>query len=558
MLNFLQIRDYAIVDFLELEFADGFTCITGETGAGKSILVGALGLLCGNRADSSAVRSGAGRAELTAEFELNETSPALLWLRETELDQDNACLLRRLVNANGRSRAWINGTAVTLGQLAELGRRLVEIHGQNEHLLLVRPDEQFRLLDGGGHHDADRQHTRSCFYAWHSLEQEKQTLLQQTPLEPGELDLIAFQVGELENEALTAAEFVELEKEHRKLARGGELTDTLQSALDSLQEGEAAVAGQLYRIGSELDGHASLDDEIRTAASLLNEAAINSDEACNSIQSALSRIDLSPQRLRDLETRIGRQYDLARKHRTDPERLESSLATLRERMDQAGSLEKRLARIDGELEEALAAYRQAAQRLHGRREERAGELSRAVSKLMAELGMPGGRFEFVVTLVNDRLPTARGDDQIEINVSANSGSEPGPLSKVASGGELSRISLAVKIAARERSAAATQIFDEVDAGIGGETAHTVGALLKSLSSNGQALCVTHLAQVAVFANRQLRVLKTDGDGGTVIEARQLDETARVDEVARMLGGQLSERSRAHASELLIEAAETRH
>jgi DNA repair protein RecN (Recombination protein N) len=552
MLNFLQIRNYAIVDSLDLEFSAGFTCITGETGAGKSILVGALGLLCGNRADTSAIRSGADRAELNAEFELPPDSPALSWLREAELDDGSICLLRRTISVNGRSRSWINGTAITLQQLSELGELLVEIHGQNEHIRLVRSTEQFRLLDGGGSHDDDLERLKTSFDAWQALEREKQELLDETPLDPGEFDLLQYQINELEESMIPAEEFREMEQEHRKLAHGGELVEALEFAIQSLDSSQA-----IHRAAEQLEPRAPLDEDIATALGLLREADINCDEAMRSLQAARSRLDLSPERLSRLERQLSAQHDLARKHRVEPEQLAETLAQLKERLERAGSLEKRLEQIEKELESALQDYRQSALKLHHSRAARADDLATAVTELMQELGMEGGRFEFDIRHDPESKPSARGSDQLELKVSANPGTTPGPLRKVASGGELSRISLAIKVAARTGAAAATQVFDEVDAGIGGEIASAVGTLLKGLSANGQALCVTHLAQVAIFADQQMQVYKSSDELETRVETSLLAEQARIDEIARMLGGKLTEQSRAHASELLATAA-TRH
>lgn len=561
MLNFLQIRNYAIVESLELDFTPGFTCITGETGAGKSILVGALGLLCGKRADTGAIRDGASRAELVAAFELGKDSSALRWLMETDLDDDNGCLLRRVISDSGRSRAWINGTAVTLQQLAELGEHLVEIHGQNEHLRLVRRSEQFRLLDTGGDHDRELSRTRAGFFSWQQLEQEKQTLLSEAPLDESDIELMKFQLSELETGALSATEFTALETEHRKLARGGEILAALNAALQTLQADDDGAAIGVHHAAASLGEHASLDEDIAAAVAMLNEAAINCDEAASSIQSALSRLDLSPERLAELERQLGQQHDLARKHRVEPEQLGDVQHTLAGRIERAASLETRLARIDSEIESALRAYRESAQALHTRRAARARTISEDVTALMQDLGMQGGQFLIEVAYDETSQPAVRGDDTLAFKVSANSGTAPGPLRKVASGGELSRISLALKIAARQGpdgAFARTQIFDEVDAGIGGETAHAVGALLKSLAADGQALCVTHLAQVAVFADHQLQVSKSGGSRGTQVTAALLEETDRIDEVARMLGGQLSEQSRAHAAELLVAVSARRH
>jgi DNA repair protein RecN (Recombination protein N) len=557
MLRFLQIRDYAIVDSLDLEVAPGFTCITGETGAGKSILVGALGLLSGDRADTAAVRSGAERAELSAEFVIEPDSPASQWLRSAELDDGECCLVRRVISSNGRSRAWINGTVVTLQQLAELGDTLVEIHGQNEHIRLVRTAEQFRLLDGGGNHAHEVQQLRECYQAWHLLDTEKRALLDEKPLDAGDRDLLQYQLRELESDMLAPSDFAALETEHRMLARGSEIVAALDAALETLDAEPAGATRALHQAAQQLDRHSGLDREIAAAVGLLREAVINCEEALSSIQAALSRLDLSPERISRIERQLNAQHDLARKHRVQPEQLPEVLERLKSRLERAGSLERRLQEIDAQLVAALQSYRTAARRLHDCRARRARQLAERVTELMQELGMAGGRFEFDVALDVEQQPSARGNDCLELRVSANAGIPPGPLRKVASGGELSRISLAIKVASRSRSGAATQVFDEVDAGIGGETANAVGALLRSLAADGQALCVTHLAQVAVFADQQVQVLKSSDERAARVRTSLLKEAERVDEIARMLGGRLSAQSRAHASELLATAS-TQH
>jgi DNA repair protein RecN (Recombination protein N) len=332
----------------------------------------------------------------------------------------------------------------------------------------------------------------------------------------------------------------------------------LQATLNTLQAQDDSVISELYQYAAKLQELAALDADIKAGAELLNEAAINCDEACASVQSALSRLDLSPERLAELEGTLTRQHDLARKHRVQPDQLQQVLDQLVRRLEHAATLEKRLARIDADLEAALLSYRQAASELHDKRAGRAARLSSEVTALMQDLGMPGGRFSIEIHHDENGSPSARGDDRLTFLVSANSGHTPGPLQKVASGGELSRISLAVKVAARQGAGAPTQVFDEVDAGIGGETARAVGQLLKSLSAGKQALCVTHLAQVAVYAERQIRVSKSASAAGSRVELEVLGQQERVDEVARMLGGQLSEQSRAHASELLGEASAIVH
>jgi len=554
MLSFLQIRNFAIVETLDLEFIGGFTAITGETGAGKSILVDALGLLKGNRADITAIRSGAGKAELSAEFQLEKGSKALAWLKKTELDDGTDCLLRRLISENGRSRAWVNGTAVTLQQLTELGNLLIEIHGQNEHIRLVSSKEQFRLLDGQGTHDKELITVESEYQEWKKLELERQLLLDESPLDAGDAELLQYQVHELDDTLLPAGKLQALETEHRRLARGNEIMEALEFAMAGLEADKTGIGDTLNAAIGHLQEHASLDPAINEAMQLLNEAAINCDEARNSLRDAISGMDLSPERLAYVEKQLIIQHDLARKHRVQPEELGEVLIKLKERMERAGSRDQRLAAIDPKLDKALQTYRKKARTLHKARHSRAGLLAKAVSSLMQELGMEGGRFEFRVQFDDSASPSSGGNDRLELRVSANPGTPPGSLRKVASGGELSRISLAIKVASKSGDPAQTQVFDEVDAGIGGDTANAVGALLKSLSVGGQALCVTHLAQVAVCADHQFQVHKASEDQETRVETSLLAEKERIDEIARMLGGRLSDQSRAHATELLAIAA----
>lgn len=557
MLSFLQIRNFAIVEALDLEFSGGFTVITGETGAGKSILVDALGLLRGNRADTAAIRAGAGKAELTAEFELKEGSAALAWLHESEFDNGTSCLLRRLISDSGRSRAWINGTAVTLQQLVELGDLLIEIHGQNEHIRLVRSEEQFRLLDGFDTHSRELEATESTHRAWSRLEQEKQSLLGEAPLDAGDVELLQYQLRELEGALLSAETFQSLEAEHRRLARGSEIMAALQLAQNGLEREQMGIGDALSAAIDSLQEYAPLDSGINEAVQLLSEAAINCEEARSSIQAVMSRLDLSPERLAEVEQQLRAQHDLARKHRVEPERLADVLQNLKKRLQRADSVDQRLADIDPLLDQASQNYRKAAGELSRARLSRAGFLSLAISELMQELGMEGGRFEFEVQFNAEAAPKPRGNDRLELRVSANPGTPPGPLRKVASGGELSRISLAIKVASKAADPNRVQVFDEVDAGIGGDTANAVGALLRSLSVDGQTLCVTHLAQVAVCADHQFQVLKASENQETRVETCLLAKQDRIDEIARMLGGQLSDQSRAHATELLATAA-TRH
>lgn len=554
MLKHLQIRDFAIIPSLELELTDGFTAITGETGAGKSILVDALGLLLGERADSAGVRHGADRAELAATFELAADGEAAEWLRAAELDDDGQCLLRRVVGANGRSRAWINGRPVTMQQLQELGAHLVEIHGQNQHLALNQPREQLALLDAGDDHPEPLAATRRAFRDWRAAQDELRIRLEEVQGDGADLDYLRFQCRELGPVALSAEGYAELEQEHRLLSRGGSLVEDLQHALDTVQ-GEHGAEAALNRAVARLDEHEGLDAALDDALKLLREAVINAQEAAAGLQRCLDGVDLDPQRLETLDRQLSALHDLARKHRVAPAELGQLLTDLSARLERLEQFDAERERLERHVAERLDAYRAAAAALHAARAERAGALAQEVSERMAELGMPGGRFEIAVEHRADELPRADGGDRVTLRVSANPGTPPGPLGKIASGGELSRISLALRLASSGDTAGRTQVFDEVDAGIGGDTARVVGRLLARLAEHGQSLCVTHLAQVAVCAGTQFRVSKLAGDSSTRVDVTRLGGAQRVDEVARMLGGEVTEQSRAHAAELLAAAGQ---
>ncbi len=554
MLSHLHISNFAIVPELELDFHAGFTAITGETGAGKSILVDALGLLLGDRSDSGWVRPGAERAELAAEFSISNNAPARQWLKESELSAQQDCLLRRTINSNGRSRAFINGSPVSVTQIQSLGNLLVEIHGQNEHLRLTKSSEQFRLLDGSGNYRQEITAVRSAYAHWKQLTDAISALEADAPVAATDLEFLNFQLDELQQHDLGADAVARLQKEHDRLAAGGALQEALTAAIELLDpETLAASAGvnaELANTLGQLQNFMPLDTDIADACQMLQEAAVNCSEALNSLRAARGHVDLDPARFADVVHQLSQLHDLARKHRVQMDGLEEARDRLAARIERAGNAQQRRSKLAAALSDALATYRDTAARVHDCRQQHAHELSGQVMELMAELGMAGGSFELAVAHLPERTPSVRGDDEVHINISANPGSAPGPLHKIASGGELSRISLAIKVAAADAGESVTQIFDEVDAGIGGGTAHAVGQLLKRLATRGQALCVTHLAQVAVCATHQLQVRKESGQLATVVGTSLLDKENRVDEIARMLSGRISEQSRAHAIELL--------
>ena len=554
MLNHLHIQNFAIVPTLELDIQTGFTAITGETGAGKSILVDALGLLLGDRSDAAWVRSGADRAELTAEFSVKDNREARDWLEESDLSSGDYCLLRRTINSNGRSRAYINGTPVTVTQIQLLGQMLVEIHGQNEHMRLTRTAEQFRLLDGSGNYGSEMSLLESAFDQWQQTARELEALKQDVSLSDGELEFLNYQLAELQQYDLSADSLKTMQTEHDRLAAGDSLLEALTFSIELLDPVSSVdhdgVNSELNTALGHLQKFESLDPDINDASKMLQEAVVNCGEAISSLRRARDRVDLNPARFEELSNTLGQLHDLSRKHQVRMEGLEGVMQALTSRIDKASGSEQHRIQLQKELQKRLDVYHETAISLHSKRKQHAAELSKRVTGLMAELGMAGGTFELAVSLAPQSRPSLRGDDEIQILISANPGLPPGPLSKIASGGELSRISLAIKVAASGGADHVTQIFDEVDAGIGGETANSVGKLMKRLSGNSQALCVTHLAQVAVCASHQLQVCKAADRESTQVETILLDETGRVDEIARMLSGKISEQSRAHALELL--------
>lgn len=550
MLSHLTIKDFAIIPSLALDFRAGFTAITGETGAGKSILVDALGLLLGARSDSSWVRQGAEKAELTAEFEVQAIPAVSGWLVEQDYASEGQCLLRRIIEASGRSRAWINGKPVTVQQLNELGALLVEIHGQNEHVLLTTPAQQFHLLDSSGSHAGQLADCAEAWRSWKEIQDRFDQMEQQSGLPAKELDYMRFQLQELDAGALTGDALQSLEQEHKMLAQGGALLEAVDLSLDQLDDDGSGCTATIQQVMNRLQPFRKLDASLEEACTLLGEALINCQEAVNSIRHGGERVDLSPERLQTVNDQLSELADLARKHRVKLEDLVTVRDQLRERLEQFEQFDSRRAELQAACKSALASYRKQAVALSACRVKQAKVLSSAVSALMSELGMPGGVLHIQVTHDAEATPSVRGDDRIDIKVSANPGTAPGPLAKVASGGELSRISLAIKVAASEGKSSRTQVFDEVDAGIGGDTANAVGRLLRKLSANAQSLCVTHLAQVAVCADHQLQVRKQSKADLTSVDTSLLGDVERIDEIARMLSGKISDQSRSHAREML--------
>jgi len=552
MLRSITIRDFTIIDRLELELEPGFGAITGETGAGKSILIDALAQLLGERADTSLVAAGAERADLVAGFELGPDHPARDWLRQQALNEEMPLLLRRVIPASGASRAWIAGQPATVSQLRELGALLVEIHGQHEHQRLTDPRWQQRWLDRQVD-PALRDTVQAQTEQWREARQALATLERDAGDEQ-QRELLAWQVGELDRLALQEGEMEQLEAEQRRLASIEDLKLGIGEAVDALHGEETASATQLVRQAARaLEALLEREPALPEIAEMITTAAVNLDEAGRALQRLHQDLEHDPERLAELEQRLGRAGELARKHRIKAEQLPALHAELKGRLEGIEGLDERRAALNEALGKAESRWRSAALELHRARCESGEKLARAVTATLAELGMDQARVEFRIEHDEQAEVAPAGADRIEILFSANPGQPPRPLARIASGGELSRFSLALIIAGAEDSEDKVRLFDEIDAGVGGETAHAVGRFLLKASQGGQAFCVTHLAQVAARADAQWRVLKRQEKDRTRVEIQRLDRASRILELARMLGSGESDTGRRHAETMLDSA-----
>ena len=554
MLTQLTINNFAIVRQLEIELAKGMSVITGETGAGKSIAIDALGLCLGQRIETSMVREGQERAEICASFSIEPTNPAYQWLQEQELqDPDNPsdCILRRVINADGRSKAFINSTPVSASQLKEIGQYLIHINGQHASQLLLKNDYQLQLVDTFAHHHDLLAQMREDYRAWKNLQTQVKTFQQKVAENEAKKQLLQYQVEELDEFALRPNEYLELEEDQRRLSNSEQLTQLSQSALQLLSENETvSIDSMLYRATQYIDELSELDPHYASVQTMLNDALIQVQEATSEVQHLASHIEQDPMLLQEIEQRLGQALQLARKHNVKPEELVDWHQKLKAELTALLDFSESEERLILEEKAAFEKMQHTAKQLHESRCQAAGKLAQQVTHSIKGLAMENA--EFFIEVNSDLTKVAsNGADNIVFTLRSNLGQQAQPLAKVASGGELSRISLAIQVLTSDQSAIPTLIFDEVDVGISGKTASVVGKLLRQLGDKCQVLCVTHLPQVACHGHHQFNVEKFTVDDKTETKMTALSQEERVPALARLLGGsEITELALANAQEML--------
>lgn len=547
MLTHISISNYTIVSELEMEFSAGMTVVTGETGAGKSIMLDALGLCLGDRADPKAVRHGCPRAEISASFDLGKIPGARDWLAERDLGTGEEVILRRVVTAEGRSRAYINGSATTLQDCAELGQKLVDIHSQHAHQSLLRKNVQRQLLDNFAAHQPLVSKLEQTASDWLRARRELELLTGSADEHSAREQLLAYQVEELDDLALEAGELAALEAEQKQLANAETILQSAHQALTLVEEQESALQHSLQLLDAQL--HAG--DSANNARELLDSAAIQAGEARAEIQAHVDAVEVNPERQSAVERRLEAIYDVARKHRVMPEAVADIHRQLREELQSLADGGQRIEQLHEQMAQLQQAYSKDAAKLSKQRQRAARKLEKAAGEILATLAMEQCRFEIALTARESDVPHPQGSEEVEFLISTNPGSPPQPLAKIASGGELSRISLAIQVVTASAGTVPSMVFDEVDVGIGGAVAEVVGRLLRTLADNAQVLCVTHLPQVAAQGHQHLQVSKQADADSVATQLRQLGDEDKVEEIARMLGGvKITKQTRAHAREML--------
>ncbi|MFK8029414.1 MAG: DNA repair protein RecN [Gammaproteobacteria bacterium] len=557
MLTDLHIRDFVIAKELELEFEHGLSVLTGETGAGKSILIDALGLVLGERADSQSVRQGADKAELSAVFDIAKQKQALEWLKRHELDSDTECVVRRVVHSTGRSKAFINGKPTPAQQLKELGSLLVDIHGQHEHQAMLKPTVQRELLDSFGKQSAlDK--TAAAYDQWKEQQDALTELRGKLEQRGARLDLIRFQTDELSRLAPVEGEFESLSEEQFRLSHVATLAESSLEAIGALSTDNNSVQSKLAFARKQLAQITGIDAKLEEYDQLLDSAEIQIEEALSGLQRYADELEMDPARRDFVESRLDGLAGQAKKHRVDPEQLVQHLDSLNAELIELETAEESIAELESAVDEAAKAYLAVARKLSAARRKSAKTMGKDIGQLVQELGMPD--CEFTVDVTSDAKGPFRrnGIDTVQFMIQANKGETARPVSKVASGGELSRVSLAVQVISASADSSSCMVFDEVDAGVGGAVADMIGQRLQELGSRRQVLAVTHLPQVACHGHQHFKVSKTTLDNRTRSQVVELKGADRVEELARMLGGaKLTTTTRRHAKELLTQALKLR-
>ncbi len=554
MLSLLSIRNFAIIEKLEFSLDTGFTVLTGETGAGKSILLDALNMVLGDRADTSVVRTGCDKAEITAEFLLDALPKVRQWLEERDLDDDDACIVRRVVTAEGRSRGYLNGRSATMQLLRELSEQLVDIHGQHEHQSLLRRPEQLTLLDNFGNHNNLLERVGEYHAEWKIQHTQLENLREAQADRDARLDLLRYQVGELDDFNLQENESATLESEHQRFLHANKLLECTQQALQSTYDNEQTTAYNLLSSAlDQLRNAAERDTQLVETCNLFETALINLTEGADNLRNYVDSFNLDPERRDWVENRISTLQQLARKHRTTSEEMPTIVERLRQELDNLENAGERIEQLEANVEDLAQKFSDVASKLSSARKKTAKKLSSNISATMQKLGMQGGKFDIEIDTLDSEF-SAQGRDKVEFQVQPNPGQVMKPLRKIASGGELSRISLAIQVITSGSSSQYTMIFDEVDAGVGGGVAELVGRRLRNVAEGCQVLCVTHLPQVASHAHHHFLVSKDLRQKTTTTRIRLLNKEERVEELARMLGGvKITETTREHAREMIQSA-----
>lgn len=554
MLTHLHISDFTLVDSLDLELEPGLTVITGETGAGKSILLDALGLALGDRADADKVRQGAKRADIHAQYDITKLKQARRWLKENDLEQDSECLLRRVITAEGRSRAYINGQSVTLQQLKSFGEMLIDVHSQHEHQSLLKTDTHRRLLDDYANTNDLANKLRQAFQSWQALTDEFERLQNDSEEISARFQLLSYQVEELNQLDVQEGEVAQLEREQNTLAHGETILRNSQQVVElcggmAEEDGGKSLKDQLNHALQLLHNLPEKSLAMAEAESMLSDALIQVEEAQREVEHEIHRFDMDPQRLLEVEQRLSAIYDIARKHRIAAEEIQALHLTLNQELESLNGSEAHLEQLQLQVREALDTYTELAQQLKRKRQQAAPKLAKAVNQQLHALSMESA--ELKISLNSSITPSKHGSESIEFLISTNPGQSHKALVKIASGGELSRISLAIQVVTAQTSTTPTLVFDEVDVGIGGATGDVVGKLLRQLGQQGQVLCVTHLAQVASKAHQHLRVEKTTTANSATTALVPLEGQKKISEIARMIGGAShSKQSIAHARAMI--------